>query len=82
MAGVLSLILRQAIATTLIVERSQISIVAVLLPLAAGAAGAINLVQSERSSLVLEPRRGCSLPRLWLRLRALSGSLLQLDAGI
>ncbi|MBD2465491.1 DUF389 domain-containing protein [Oscillatoria sp. FACHB-1407] len=51
-AGGLSLILRQAIATTLIVERSQISTVAVLLPLAAGAAGAINLVQSERSSLV------------------------------
>jgi uncharacterized hydrophobic protein (TIGR00271 family) len=51
-AGGLSLILRQEIATTLIVERSQISTVAVLLPLAAGAAGAINLVQSERSSLV------------------------------
>jgi uncharacterized hydrophobic protein (TIGR00271 family) len=51
-AGGLSLILQQEIATTLIVERSQISTVAVLLPLAAGAAGAINLVQSERSSLV------------------------------
>ncbi|MGG6295120.1 DUF389 domain-containing protein [Leptolyngbya sp. AN02str] len=51
-AGVLSLVLRQEIATALIVERSQISMVAVLLPLAAGAAGAINLVQSERSSLV------------------------------
>ncbi|MDX2232230.1 MAG: DUF389 domain-containing protein [Leptolyngbyaceae cyanobacterium bins.349] len=51
-AGGLSLVLRQEIATALIVERSQISTVAVLLPLAAGAAGAINLVQSERSSLV------------------------------
>ena len=51
-AGGLSLMLRQEIATALIVERSQISTVAVLLPLAAGAAGAINLVQSERSSLV------------------------------
>ncbi|MEA5502832.1 DUF389 domain-containing protein [Halotia wernerae UHCC 0503] len=34
------------------IERSQISAIAVLLPLAAGAAGALNLVQSERSSLV------------------------------
>ncbi|MEB3309124.1 MAG: DUF389 domain-containing protein [Snowella sp.] len=50
--GILSFILHQEIATTSIVERSQISTVAVLLPLAAGAAGAINLAQSERSSLV------------------------------
>jgi uncharacterized hydrophobic protein (TIGR00271 family) len=50
--GILSLILRQDIATSLMIERSQISSVAVLLPLAAGAAGALNLVQSERSSLV------------------------------
>ncbi|BAZ20649.1 hypothetical protein NIES4073_15260 [Kalymmatonema gypsitolerans NIES-4073] len=48
----LSLILRQEIPTSLMVESSQISTVAVLLPLAAGAAGALNLVQSERSSLV------------------------------
>ncbi|MEH2069707.1 MAG: DUF389 domain-containing protein [Nostoc sp.] len=48
----LSLILRQEIPTTLMVENSQVSAVAVILPLAAGAAGAINLVQSERSSLV------------------------------
>ncbi|MFQ4146746.1 TIGR00341 family protein [Chlorogloeopsis sp. ULAP02] len=51
-AGILSLILQQKIATSLMIERSQISSVAVLLPLAAGAAGALNLVQSERSSLV------------------------------
>jgi uncharacterized hydrophobic protein (TIGR00271 family) len=51
-AAVLSLLFRQSIATTQMVERSQISAVAVLLPLAAGAAGALNLVQSERSSLV------------------------------
>ncbi|MBD2168448.1 DUF389 domain-containing protein [Calothrix membranacea FACHB-236] len=48
----LSLILRQQIATSLMIERSQLSAVAVLLPLAAGAAGALNLMQSERSSLV------------------------------
>ncbi|MBD2534227.1 DUF389 domain-containing protein [Nostoc flagelliforme FACHB-838] len=48
----LSLILRQEIPTSLMVESSQVSAVAVLLPLAAGAAGALNLVQSERSSLV------------------------------
>jgi uncharacterized hydrophobic protein (TIGR00271 family) len=48
----LSLLLDQRIATTLMVDRSQISAIAVLLPLVAGAAGALNLVQSERSSLV------------------------------
>ncbi len=52
MAGVLSLILQQQIATEKMVEVSQISAVAVLLPVAAGVAGALNLVQSERSSLV------------------------------
>jgi len=52
MAAALSLIFRQDIATPQMIERSQISAVAVLLPLAAGAAGALNLAQSERSSLV------------------------------
>lgn len=50
--ALLSFILQQEIATTLMVERSQISSVAFLLALAAGAAGAINLIQSERDSLV------------------------------
>lgn len=45
----LSLILQQEIPTSLMVESSQVSAVAVILPLAAGA---LNLVQSERSSLV------------------------------
>ncbi|MBE9016028.1 DUF389 domain-containing protein [Chroococcidiopsidales cyanobacterium LEGE 13417] len=48
----LSLILRQEIPTTQMVQTSEQSSVAVLLPLAAGAAGALNLVQSQRSSLV------------------------------
>lgn len=48
----LSLILRQEIATSQMIQTSELSSVAVLLPLAAGAAGALNLVQSERSSLV------------------------------
>jgi uncharacterized hydrophobic protein (TIGR00341 family) len=51
-AFLLSLILQQQIATDLMLSTSQISAVAVLLPLAAGAAGSLNLVQSERSSLV------------------------------
>jgi len=51
-AGILSLILRQESATTQMIATSTVSSVAVLLPLAAGAAGALNLVQSERSSLV------------------------------
>ena len=51
-AFVLSLIFGQEIATPLMVERSQISSVTVLLALSAGAAGAMNLVQSERDSLV------------------------------
>ncbi len=48
----LSLILRQEIPTSQMVQTSELSSVAVLLPLAAGVAGALNLVQSERSSLV------------------------------
>ena len=48
----LSLVLRQEIPTSLMVDNSQISAVSVLLPLAAGAAGALQLVQSQRSSLV------------------------------
>lgn len=51
-AALLSFVFRQEIATAQMVERSQVSTIAVLLPLAAGAAGALNLVQSERSSLV------------------------------
>uniref|UniRef100_A0ACD5GXF8 DUF389 domain-containing protein n=1 Tax=Desertifilum tharense IPPAS B-1220 TaxID=1781255 RepID=A0ACD5GXF8_9CYAN len=48
----LSWISQQEIATPLMVDNSQISAAAVLLPLTAGAAGALNLVQSDRSSLV------------------------------
>lgn len=48
----LSVLLQQNIATTLMIEISEISSTAVLLPLAAGAAGALYLIQSERSSLV------------------------------
>ncbi|MGB3308139.1 MAG: DUF389 domain-containing protein [Nodosilinea sp.] len=51
-AALLSLIFQQQIATPLMLDNSQISAVAVLLPVAAGAAGAVNLVQSGRSSLV------------------------------
>lgn len=51
-AAVMSLIMGQEIATPMMVDRSQLSSVAVLLPIVAGAAGAINLLQSERSSLV------------------------------
>ena len=51
-AAALSVIFAQDIATEQMVARSQISSVAVLLPLVAGAAGALNLCQSDRSSLV------------------------------
>lgn len=51
-AFLLSLAMRQKIATNLIIEQSLLASVAVLLPLVAGAAGALNLCQSERSSLV------------------------------
>lgn len=50
--GALSLILQQQVVTTAMSSTSSVSAVAVLLPLIAGAAGALNLVQSERSSLV------------------------------
>lgn len=48
----ISLVMRQEIATQQMVETSTLSSVAVLLPLVAGAAGALNLCQSGRSSLV------------------------------
>ncbi|MGB7439584.1 MAG: DUF389 domain-containing protein [Coleofasciculaceae cyanobacterium] len=48
----LSLVLRQESVTNQMIATSTISSVSVLLPIAAGAAGALNLVQSERSSLV------------------------------
>ncbi|HEV2294052.1 MAG TPA: DUF389 domain-containing protein [Tepidisphaeraceae bacterium] len=48
----LSLALRQDIATEQMVSASLLSSTAVLLPLVAGAAGALNLCQSERDSLV------------------------------
>lgn len=51
-AALLTLLLGPDSATPMMVERSQVSSVSALLPLAAGAGGAINLVQSERSSLV------------------------------
>lgn len=51
-AGLLSLILRQEVVTSQMAATSTISAVAVLLPLVAGAAGALNLVQSQNSSLV------------------------------
>jgi uncharacterized hydrophobic protein (TIGR00271 family) len=51
-AFILSLILRQETSTTQMVQTSELSSVSVLLPLAAGTAGALQLIQSERSSLV------------------------------
>lgn len=51
-AFLLSLLFGQKIATGLMVAESQISSVALLLPLVAGGAGALNLCQSERNSLV------------------------------
>lgn len=51
-AFVVSLLLNQQVATELMVARSLISEVTIILPIVAGAAGALNLVQSENSSLV------------------------------
>ena len=48
----LSLLFRQSIATAQMVSASELSATAILLPLAGGVAGALQLVQSERSSLV------------------------------
>ncbi|MEO8893350.1 MAG: DUF389 domain-containing protein, partial [Coleofasciculaceae cyanobacterium] len=48
----LSLILQQEVVTSSMISTSNVSAVALLLPLIGGAAGALNLVQSERSSLV------------------------------
>ncbi|MBW4542061.1 MAG: DUF389 domain-containing protein [Myxacorys chilensis ATA2-1-KO14] len=51
-AGLLTLVLRQETVTEQMAATSTVSAVAVLLPVVAGAAGALNLVQSQRSSLV------------------------------
>ncbi|CAN5825566.1 hypothetical protein BH24BAC1_BH24BAC1_03800 [soil metagenome] len=51
-AALLSLAIQQEYATAMMVSVSQISEIAVMLPLIAGFAGALNLVQSERDSLV------------------------------
>lgn len=51
-AAVASALFDQATTTRAMVDTTTISAVAVVLPLAAGAAGAVNLSQSERSSLV------------------------------
>ena len=51
-AFALSIVMGQRIATGLMADQSAISSVSLLLPLVAGAAGALNLCQSERSSLV------------------------------
>lgn len=51
-AALLSLVSGQTVATDLMVQTAQVSATAVLLPLVAGAAGALNLIQSQRNSLV------------------------------
>ena len=51
-AALLSLLARQDVATELMTTVSTISAAAVLLPLVAGAAGALHLCQGEQSSLV------------------------------
>lgn len=51
-AFLLSAALQQKVATGLMVQMSLLPSVAVFLPLVAGAAGALNLCQSDRSSLV------------------------------
>jgi uncharacterized hydrophobic protein (TIGR00271 family) len=48
----LTFVIQPEIATNLMISTSKIASVAVLLPIAAGAAGAIHLMQSEQSSLV------------------------------
>ncbi len=50
--ALLTLIFQQETATSLMVSVSEVSTVALLLPLVAGAAGALNLVQAENDSLV------------------------------
>jgi uncharacterized hydrophobic protein (TIGR00271 family) len=51
-AGLLSFGFQQDVATMMMISVAKVSVVAVLIPLVAGAAGAVNLMQSERNSLV------------------------------
>ncbi len=48
----LSLILNQELASNAMVESSKVASISVLLPIIGGAAGALNLIQADRSSLV------------------------------
>jgi len=50
--ALMSWVLQQQIPTNLMIDSSQVSTVSALIPLAAGAAGALTLAQSDRSSLV------------------------------
>ena len=50
--ALLSWILQQQNSTNLMIDSSQISSISVLIPLAAGAGGALSLIQFDRSSLV------------------------------
>lgn len=51
-AGTLSVVFRQEVVTTSMISTSQVSNIALLLPLFGGAAGALNLCQARSSSLV------------------------------
>lgn len=51
-AALVTLLIQPETVSSLLIDTSKISAVAVLLPLAAGTAGAIHLMQSEQSSLV------------------------------
>ncbi len=80
-AGLMSLVLGQRFATTLMEQTASISATAVILPLVAGAAGAISQAQSERSSLVSGAAIGMLVaaalaprPPGWSGWRRLSGS--------
>ena len=52
LSALLSLVLGQRAVTTQMVDISSVSVVAILLPLVAGGAGALSLMQSDNSSLV------------------------------
>ncbi len=57
-AGALSFLMQQRVATTMMVTASEVTNIALLLPLIAGAAGALSLSLSERSSLVTSTATG------------------------
>jgi uncharacterized hydrophobic protein (TIGR00341 family) len=78
-AALLSAVIRQNVITSQMTAVAKVSIVAALIPIAAGAAGAVNLIQSERSSLVTGAATGVLIAATLAPVAALIGMALAIQ---